>query len=195
MARGHLGLGGAAVATALLGALTLGHGIVGAQQDPSSDQALQATAGDQDETTDVTPTPIPTPPPYAPVTRNFVITSVPLVVKEMTSMYDTLKPELGKGGILADKEVYGFYPNSFTVYQGDTVNLTLVNPQDDPHTFTLPTFGVNVEMKAGTVAKGSFVASKVGAYTFTCAEAEHSPYMWGQVIVLPGSDGVQPVQQ
>ena len=41
------------------------------------------------------------------------------------------------------------------------------------------------EMQGQSVTKTSFVATKPGIYTFICDEAEHSPYMWGQLVVLP----------
>ncbi len=130
-------------------------------------------------------------PAYAPETRSFTITAVPYLTNELADTYDYLKTDFAQGGVLDGKEVYGFYPSSLTVYQGDTVNLTLVNPEDDPHTFTLPDFDTNVNMEAQSVEKGSFVASRVGTFTFLCAESEHAPYMWGQLTVLPDSDAAQ----
>jgi len=65
------------------------------------------------------------------------------------------------------------------------VNLTLVNPEDDAHTFTVPDLNINVVMKGQSSTKTSFVVSKPGIYQFVCAEAEHAPYMWGQIVVLP----------
>jgi plastocyanin len=124
---------------------------------------------------------------YQPQTRTFTVTSVPLAVHEMQGSMDFLQKDFAKGGILDGKEVYGFYPSDLIVYQGDTVNLTLVNPEDDPHTFTITELGVNVEMKAQSTTKASFVASKAGTYQFICAEPEHMPYMWGQLVVLPDS--------
>lgn len=81
--------------------------------------------------------------------------------------------------------VYGFYPSTLAVYQGDRIDLTLVSPEDDPHTFTMPDLNLNVEMKAQSETKTSFVATKAGTDQFVCAEPEHAPYMWGQLIVMP----------
>lgn len=120
-----------------------------------------------------------------PQTRSFVITTMPIAVHEMQDSMDYLKKDFAPGGLLDGKEVYGFYPSTLVVYQGDTVDLSLVNPQDDSHTFTITDLGINVEMKGQSTTKTSFVASKPGIYTFVCAEAEHMPYMWGQLVVLP----------
>jgi len=122
---------------------------------------------------------------YQPQTRVFTVTSVPLAVHEMQDSMDFLKKDFAKGGLLDGKEVYGFYPSTLVVYAGDTVKLSLVNPQDDPHTFTIPDLGVNANMPAQSKTDATFVASKAGVYQFICAEPEHSPYMWGQMIVLP----------
>ncbi len=127
----------------------------------------------------------PAPAPYSPQTREFTITAVPLAVHEQQDQLDYLKDDFAKGGLLDGKEVYGFSPSSITVYAGDTVNLSLVNPEDDAHTFTINGLNVNVEMKGQATTSVSFVASKPGIYQFVCAEAEHAPYMWGQIIVLP----------
>ncbi len=124
---------------------------------------------------------------YKPQTRTFTITAVPMVVHEMQDSEDYLKADFAKGGLLDGKEVYGFYPSDLVVYQGDTVNLTLVNPADDPHTFTIAPLNINVEMKGQSAAHTSFVASQPGTYEFICDEPEHAPYMWGQLVVLPDS--------
>jgi plastocyanin len=126
-------------------------------------------------------------PQYTPQARNMTITAVPLAVHEMQDSLDYLKDDFAKGGILDGKEVYGFYPSTLTVYKGDTLNLTLVNPADDDHTFTVSGLGVDTTMKGKTVTKVSFVVKQAGIFTFYCNEAEHAPYMWGQLIVLPTS--------
>lgn len=105
----------------------------------------------------------------------------------MQGMFDFLKEDFAKGGMLDGKEVYGFSPTSITVYAGDTVDLTLVNPEDDTHTFTISDLNLNAEMKGQSTMKVSFVAGKPRIYQFVCADAEHAPYMWGQLVVLPAS--------
>ncbi len=124
---------------------------------------------------------------YTPQTKNFVVTTVPLLVHEETGTLSYLKKDFSSHGLLAGKEIWGFSPSSLTVYQGDTVDLTLVDPSGDPHTFTVPDLGFNLNVKAEASASGSFTATKVGVFTYSCVVAEHSPYMWGQLIVLPDS--------
>jgi len=128
---------------------------------------------------------------YTPVTRDFVITTVPLLVHEQTATFDYLAKDFGKKGILNGKEVWGFSPSSLTVYQGDTVHVTLVNPSGDDHTFTLPNVSFDLHVKAQSTASGSFVVPLTGPFTFVCTIAEHSPYMSGQLVVLPDSDAPQ----
>ncbi len=128
---------------------------------------------------------------YVPQTKAFIVTTVPLLVHEQTTMFDYLKQDFSKKGILSGKEVWGFNPSSLTVYEGDTVDLTLVDPSGDPHTFTVPDLNFNLDVGAQATAKASFVASKVGVFTFACEVGEHSPYMWGQLVVLPDSAAPQ----
>jgi plastocyanin len=129
-------------------------------------------------------------PRYQMQQRSFTITAVPLLVHEQQGMFDYLKGAFAKGGMLADKEVWGFSPSSITVYQWDTVNVSLVNPGDDAHTFTIPELGVNANMKGGSTSRVSFTANKVGSFAFVCTMMEHAPYMWGTITVLPDSAGV-----
>ncbi len=126
-------------------------------------------------------------PQYAPLTRNLTVTAVPLAVHEMQGSLAYLKDDFARGGIMDGKEVYGFYPSTITVYKGDTVNLTLVNPADDDHSFTVSGMGVDVTMKGKTSTQATFVARQTGIFNFYCNEAEHAPYMWGQIVVLPDS--------
>ncbi len=126
-------------------------------------------------------------PQYTPQTRTFTMVTVPLLVKESAATFGFLKKDFAAGGVLADKEVYAFSPDHLTVYQGDTVKMTIVNPEDDAHTFTLTDFNVNAALAPQTVTKVSFVANKVGLFTFYCAVAEHVPFMYGQLTVLPDS--------
>jgi len=127
---------------------------------------------------------------YTEQQRTFTITAVPLLVHEQQGMFDYLKGAFAKGGMLADKEVWGFSPSSITVYQWDTVSVSLVNPGDDPHTFTINELGVNADMKGGGTSQVSFTANKVGSFAFVCSMPEHSPYMWGTLTVLPDSAAV-----
>ncbi len=79
---------------------------------------------------------------YVPRTRTITVTTVPLLVKEAKGVYPFLKPAFAKGGVLDGKEVYAFSPSSITVVEGDTLHLTIINPEDDPHSFVLPDFSV-----------------------------------------------------
>ena len=58
---------------------------------------------------------------YAPKTRTFVVTTVPLLVHEQAATFDYLKQDFSPKGMLATKEVWGFSPNSFTVYAGEVL--------------------------------------------------------------------------
>lgn len=128
---------------------------------------------------------------YKPQSREFIVTTVPLLVHESTALFDYAKQDFSAKGILAGKEVWAFSPSNFTVYAGDTVHVTVVNPSGDDHTFTLASVGFNLFVKAQTTARGTFVAPAVGPFAFVCTIAEHSPYMSGQLIVLPESSGPQ----
>src|SRR5262249_4406143 len=44
---------------------------------------------------------------YRPVTRSFVVTTVPLLVHEQTGEFDYLNQDFAKGGTLEGKEVWG----------------------------------------------------------------------------------------
>ena len=126
-------------------------------------------------------------PSYTPQTRTFVMTIVPYWVHEVTGTYDYLNPEFNKKGLLADKEVWGFSPSTIDVYQGDTVRIHLYNPSSDPHTWTIPELGVNVNVGAPAKNTVKFVAGKVGVFNFHCEVGEHFPFMAGQLVVLPDS--------
>lgn len=130
-------------------------------------------------------TPAPT---YAPRTDVFIVTTVPLLVHEQQDTLDYLKKDFAAGGLLDGKEVYGFYPSTLTVYQGDTVKITWVNPADDPHTIVIPGTGVSATVNGESKVDSTFVASAPGIFYMGCTVDEHSPYMWGQLVVLPASD-------
>lgn len=127
--------------------------------------------------------------PYTPQTHKYTMTAVPVLVHEMQGTLPYLQKDFAKGGLLDNKEVYTYLPSTLVVYQGDTVDLTLVNPADDPHSFTISQLNINVAMPGGSSTTTSFVATKAGIYTYYCNEAEHFPFMWGQLIVLPAPTG------
>ena len=54
-------------------------------------------------------------------------------------------------------------------------------------TFTMANLGVNETLKPRSVRTFTFTATKVGVSGFMCDVAEHDPFMWGEVVVLPAS--------
>jgi plastocyanin len=103
-------------------------------------------------------------------------------VKEEQGVLPFLKPDFAKGGVLDGKEVYGFSPSTLTVVEGDTIHLTLINPEDDDHSFVLPDLAVPLPPQQTTHA--TYVAKRAGIYPFMCAVASHLPMMSGQLVVL-----------
>ena len=73
-------------------------------------------------------------------------------------------------------------PSSLMVYQGEEVELTLINKLDDPHGFKIADVGVEevVQPKAQMTVK--FTASQPGAYSYICHL--HPPHLGGQILVL-----------
>ena len=128
---------------------------------------------------------------YTPHTRNLVVTAVPLLVHEQTGLFDYLNQDFAKGGLLQDTEVWAFSPSTLTVYAGDTVHVTVVNPGGDLHTFTISAVGFSIKVPPLTERQGSFVVPDVGLYKFFCAIPEHTRYMWGNLVVLPDTDAPQ----
>jgi plastocyanin len=120
--------------------------------------------------------------PPAPRTRQFTITTVPLLVKELAPTYPFLAKDFAKGGILEGKEVYGFEPSTLTVYAGDTLALTFINPEDDAHSFVLPDFAVS--LPGQSVTHATYVAKEPGLYPFRCTIPSHLPSMVGELVVL-----------
>ncbi len=128
---------------------------------------------------------------YRPRTDSFVMVITPLWVHEQTGAFDYLQQDFSKKGLFNGKEAWGFYPSSLTVYKGDTVDIQLYNPSSDPHTFTAPDLGLSVPIAAQAIAHIHFTANTVGTFTFACMVEEHNPFMYGQLVVLPGADGPQ----
>jgi len=122
---------------------------------------------------------------YVPQTRSSVVTIVPLLVQEMQNTLPFLQQEFATGGLLDGKEVFAFYPSTLTVYQGDMVQIALTNASADDHTFTVPDLAVNVSITEQSSATASFAATKPGVFTFVCSVPEHTPYMRGEIVVLP----------
>lgn len=132
------------------------------------------------------PQPVRSPASYVPRRRTVVITTVPLLVKEQTKLFPFLAKDFGAGGVLDGKEVYAFSPSTITVIAGDTLALTLINPEDDDHAFAMSDFLIKLppQGKVDTM----YVARRPGVYEFSCTVPAHIPMMRGQLVVLaPGA--------
>jgi plastocyanin len=114
--------------------------------------------------------------------REIVITTVPLLTKELATTYPFLKKDFATGGVLAGKEVYEFMPSTITVVEGDTLRLTFINPEDDAHSFVME--GLSVAIPGQSETHATYVAAHAGIYDFVCAIPAHLPMMRGQVVVL-----------
>lgn len=115
-------------------------------------------------------------------TRDVVITTVPLLTKELAAIYPFLRKDFATGGVLAGKEVYEFMPSTITVAEGDTLRLTFINPEDDAHSFVMDDLSVSIPGQSETHA--TYVAAHAGIHDFVCAIPAHLPMMRGQLVVL-----------
>lgn len=122
---------------------------------------------------------------YTPRARALTVTTVPLLVKEQRSVFPFLSAAFAKGGALEGKEVYAFSPSTLTVVEGDTIHFTLINPEDDVHSFVLPDFAVSLPGNRTTEAM--YVARHAGIFPIVCAIQSHLPMMSGQLVVLPAA--------
>jgi len=125
--------------------------------------------------------------PGAPAVREFTLTAVPLLTKEMQRIYPFLAKDFAPGGVLEGKEVYAFEPSAIAVYEGDTVRFTLVNPEDDVHSFVLPP-DLSVALPPTSRVEATYVARRAGAFRYFCSIASHLPFMYGTLTVLPARD-------
>jgi plastocyanin len=114
--------------------------------------------------------------------REIVITTVPLLTKELVPTYPSLKQDFAKSGVLEGKEVYEFMPSTITVTEGDTLHLTFINPEDDAHSFVMQDLAVAIPGQSVTHA--TYVARRPGIFEFVCAVPAHLPMMRGQLVVL-----------
>jgi hypothetical protein len=122
---------------------------------------------------------------YRPATRTFTITAVPLLTKELRRTYPFLVRDFAAGGVLEGKEVYAFVPSSITLVEGDTAQLTLVNPEDDAHSFVLGS--LTVLMPPQSTVHARYVASAAGIFRYVCDVPMHRPFMYGTMVVLPAA--------
>jgi len=125
-----------------------------------------------------------------PRSREVVITTVPLLTKELATTYPFLKTDFAKGGVLDGKEVYEFMPSTITVDEGDTLHLTFINPEDDPHSFVMTDLSVAIPGQSET--RATYIARRAGIFDFVCAIPAHMPMMRGQLVVLPRHDDATP---
>lgn len=123
--------------------------------------------------------------PYVPRVREITVTAVPLLVKEQQTLFPFLAKDFKKGGVLEGKEVYAFSPSTVTVVEGDTIHFTLINPEDDDHSFVLP--DLVVPLAPQTTTRVTYVAKRAGIFPILCAIPSHLPMMSGQLIVLAGT--------
>ena len=119
---------------------------------------------------------------YTPRARAITVTTVPLLVKEQRKLFSFLGPAFAHGGSLDGKEVYAFSPSTITVVEGDTIHFTLINPEDDVHSFVLPDLAVPLPPNHITTA--TYVARRAGIFPIVCAVLSHLPMMSGQLVVL-----------
>jgi plastocyanin len=119
---------------------------------------------------------------YTPSTRHVTVTTVPVLEKEEQGVLPFLEKDFAKGGVLEGKEVYAFSPSTITVVEGDTIQFTFINPEDDVHSFVLPDLAVPLPGQTSTAA--TYVARQPGIYSFVCAVQAHLPTMSGQLVVL-----------
>jgi plastocyanin len=122
---------------------------------------------------------------YVPRVREITVTTVPLLVREQQSVFPFLAKDFAKGGVLEGKEVYAFSPSTVTVVEGDTIHFTLINPEDDDHSFVLPDLVVPLPPQQTT--RVTYVPKRAGIYPIVCAVPKHLPMMSGQLIVLAGT--------
>ena len=122
---------------------------------------------------------------YTPRARALTVTTVPLLVKEQRAVFPFLDAAFAKGGTLEGKEVYAFSPSTLTVVEGDTIHFTLINPEDDVHSFVLPDLAVSLPGNRTTEA--TYVARRAGIFPIVCAIQSHLPMMSGQLVVLPAA--------
>ncbi len=121
-------------------------------------------------------------PPYVPQSREVTITMLPDLVHEQEREFPFLKKAFAKGGVLEGHEVYSFMPSTIAAVEGDTLRLTLINPEDDDHTIVLP--GLALGLPGETTTHAVYVAKEPGAFPITCNLPAHRPMMWGQLVVL-----------
>ncbi len=125
-----------------------------------------------------------------PQSRLYTITAVPLLTREMQRVYPFLTKDFAPGGLLAGREVYAFEPSTITVYEGDTLQLNLINPEDDAHTFSL--LDLHLTLQPMSIVKTAWVARRAGIFRYECDLPTHQPFMYGTLVVLPAAESPAP---
>jgi len=119
---------------------------------------------------------------YRPQLREVTLTTVPLLVHEQEKQFPFLAADFAKGGVLEGREAYAFVPSTITAVAGDTLELTILNPEDDVHNLVLP--GLSLALPGQRTTRATYVARTPGIFAFTCNIPAHLPMMWGQLVVL-----------
>lgn len=117
-----------------------------------------------------------------PQRRDITITTVPLLSRELVPTYPFLKRDFAPGGVLEGKEVYAFVPGTITVMAGDTLHLTLLNPEDDTHAFVL--HDLYLPLPPQSRIDTTYIARVPGIFAFSCTVPQHLPMMRGELVVL-----------
>jgi plastocyanin len=129
--------------------------------------------------------PVAAAPASRPQTRAVPLVMVPVLTHEFAGFLGYLGKDFAAGGLLAGKEVFAFSPSHLAAYAGDTLAITCYNPADDPHTLTFPDLQQSVDVPGGQAGRLTLPDLRPGIYRFHCTVAEHEPFMWGQLVVLP----------
>jgi hypothetical protein len=119
---------------------------------------------------------------YHPQAREITITTVPLLVHEQAKEFPFLAADFARGGVLEGQEVYAFVPSTITAVEGDTLHLTVINPEDDLHSLVLP--GLALTLQGQRTVKATYIVPRPGIYAFECNIPSHLPMMAGQLVVL-----------
>jgi hypothetical protein len=77
-------------------------------------------------------------------------------------------------------QIQHFYPGNFTVTLGQNVSLAVRNGDDEPRTFVLSDFGVNMTIAPGSASRTTFHAGKAGTFVFFSPPSIPSPVSQGR---------------
>jgi Cupredoxin-like domain len=77
-------------------------------------------------------------------------------------------------------QIQHFYPDSFTLMLHQNATLAVRNGDDEPRTFVVKDFNINLTMSAGTTGRVSFEATKAGTFIFYSPPSIPSPVSQGR---------------